>query len=161
MADVEPIPADSRGLIPHLVCDGAAAAIDFYVKAFGAVELRRHPMPTDGRLMHAEIRLGETRIYLCDDFPEMNGSKRNPQALGGSPVTLHRYVESVDDAVAQAEAAGATVTMPPQDMFWGDRYGIVTDAWGHVWSFAQVVKVLTPEEMEKAAAEAFGPGGGA
>ena len=152
-----PIPPGSEGLIPHLVVKGAAEAVEFYKKAFGAEGLRRSPGPDGERLMHAELQVGRARLYLCDDFPEFCGGKeRNPLALGGSPVVLHQYVKDVDAAIAKAEKAGATVTMPAQDMFWGDRYGTVLDPYGHTWSFATHVSDPTPEEMAAAAAKAFG-----
>ncbi|MBL8878841.1 MAG: VOC family protein [Phycisphaerales bacterium] len=125
------------GLVPHLVVQGASDAIEFYKKAFGATELIRMPAQDGKRLMHAELSIGPSTLYLCDDFPEFCGGKsRAPKSLGGTPVTIHQYVQSCDEAMAKAAAAGATVTMPAQDMFWGDRYGQVTDPFGHHWSFA-------------------------
>jgi len=106
--------------------------------------------------MHAKIKISGSLIYICDDFPEMcGGTERNPLALKGTPCTLHFYVANTDDAMAKAEQAGATVTMPAQDMFWGDRFGTVQDPFGHAWSFATHIKDLTPEEIEQAAAAAF------
>jgi PhnB protein len=138
--------AEKIGLIPHLVVKGAAKAIEFYKVGLGAVELGRMPVD-DGRLMHACIQIGEARVFLCDDFPEYcGGVARSPQ--GPSPVTLHLCVDDVDAAIAQAAAAGATVTMQPEDMFWGDRYGQIIDPFGHAWSFSAP---LTPER--KAIAE--------
>ena len=157
MSDVRPIPEGFEGMIPHLVIKGASEAIEFYKKAFGAEETWRSPAPDGERLMHAEIRIGGSVVFLCDDFPEYcGGSCRDPKSLGNSSVTVHRYVEDCDEAVKRAEAAGATVTMPPQDMFWGDRYAVVSDPFGHCWSFATHVKDVTPEEMAEAAQEAFG-----
>jgi uncharacterized glyoxalase superfamily protein PhnB len=153
----KPIPEGCEGLIPHLVVNDGAAAIDFYKKALGAEELFRMPAPDGKKLMHAEIRVGGKVIFLCDDFPEMCGGKsRTPKSLGGSPVTIHQYVKDCDAAIKKAERAGATVTMPAADMFWGDRYGTVTDPFGHAWSFATHIKDLTPAEMAKAAEAAFG-----
>ena len=150
------IPEGCEGLIPHLVCKGASEALDFYKNAFGGEELCRMPAP-DGRLMHAELRIGQSTVYVCDDFPEMCGGKeRNPLALGNTAVVIHRYVEDCDAAIKQAADAGATVSMPPQDMFWGDRYGQVTDPYGHIWSFATHTKDMTPEEMAAASAQMFG-----
>ncbi len=106
--------------------------------------------------MHAELKIGSSSVYLNDDFPEYsNGKSRTPTSLGGSPVVIHRYVEDCDAVVKQAEKAGAKVTMPPQDQFWGDRYGTIRDPFGHVWSFATHVKDVTPEEMARAMEEAF------
>ena len=130
-------PPPPRGIVPHLVVAGATAAIEFYKKAFGAVEIMKMPAEDGTRLMHAEMRIGDSIFYLCDDFPEWcGGKKKDPKTLGASPVTMHQYVPDVDASIKKAADAGATVSMPAQDMFWGDRYGQVTDAWGHVWSFA-------------------------
>lgn len=153
---VDPIPEGFHTVTPHLVIDGAARAIDFYARAFGAEEVLRMPAPDGQRLMHAEIRIGDSRIMLADDFPEFcGGVSRHPGTLGGSPVTVHLYVKDVDATMARAEKAGATVTMPATDMFWGDRYGKVLDPFGHDWSIATHVADPTPEEMEAAAKAAF------
>ena len=152
------IPPGHEGLIPHLVCDPCADAIEFYKKAFGAQELNRAPAPDGRRIMHAAMRIGGGIVFLVDDFPEFCGGKASsPKALKGTPVTIHRYVEDCDAAVKRAADAGATVQMPPDDMFWGDRYGVVTDPFGHSWSFATHVKDLTPAEMEAGMKEAFAP----
>lgn len=149
-------PIPQTGIIPHLVVNDANAAIDFYTRAFGAEELCRMPAPDGKKLMHAELKIGDNLVYLCDDFPEMcGGRERAATALGGSPVTVHQYVKDCDAAIDLAERAGATVTMPAADMFWGDRYGNVTDPFGHHWSFATHIKDMTPEEMAEAAAGAF------
>lgn len=140
-----PIPEGMHSLTPHLVCDGAAKAIEFYQAAFGAVEAMRLPGP-GGRLMHAALRIGDSALMLVDEFPEMGSV--GPQALKGSPVTLHLFVPDVDATMAQAERAGATVTMPAQDMFWGDRYGQLTDPFGHRWSVATHQHDLTPEQIQ-------------
>ncbi|MTV39436.1 VOC family protein [Duganella radicis] len=129
---------------PHLVCEGAADAIEFYKKAFNAVEIMRMP-GENGRLMHAAIKIGDSTIMLADDFPQYGGF--GPKALKGSPVTLHLNSPDVDAAFQQAVDAGASVRMPPADMFWGDRYGQVTDPFGHHWSIATHIKDMTPEEM--------------
>jgi PhnB protein len=138
------------------VVEDAAKAIEFYKVAFGATELYRSAAPDGKRLMHAHLTLGESHIYLCDDFPEYReGVKRDPNSLGGSPVTIHQYIEDCDAAIERAEKAGATVIMKPVDMFWGDRYGMVQDPFGHTWSFATHVKDVSSEEMAAAAEEAF------
>jgi PhnB protein len=121
----------------HLVVGGATKAIDFYKAAFGAEELVRMPAEDGKRLMHACLKVGESELMLCDDFPEYcGGTSKDPLKLGGTGVTLHQYVPDADAAIAKAAAAGATVTMPAQDMFWGDRYGQIKDPFGHTWSFA-------------------------
>ena len=157
---VKPVPDGFRSVTPHLTVEGAAAAIEFYKKAFGAVELSRMPASDGKRLMHAMIRVGDSVIMLNDAFPEMGG--KGPKALGGTPVTVHLYVPDSDKVFAQAVAAGATVVMPIADMFWGDRYGQVTDPFGHCWSIATKKKDMTPEEMAaagKAALAAMGKPG--
>ena len=144
-----------NGLIPRLVVDNCAEAISFYKKAFGAVEIARSAEPDGHRIVHAELRIDEQTIYLSDDFPERGGGRRRtPAALGGTPVTLHRFVEDCDAAVHLAQLAGADVTMSPRDMFWGDRYASVTDPFGHSWTFATHVRDLTPEELAEAARQA-------
>jgi len=147
---VDRIPAGCSGLIPHLKCGDAAAAIEFYKKAFGAVEVSRM-MAMDGkRIMHAALTLNGQLLFLADEFPEFCGGKElNPKALGGTPIVLHRYVDDCDAAIAQAEKAGATVEMPASDMFWGDRYGVIIDPFGFTWSLATHQRDLTPEQMDK------------
>jgi uncharacterized glyoxalase superfamily protein PhnB len=145
-----PIPEGMHSLTPHLICNGAAAAIEFYKKAFGAVELVRLPGP-QGKLMHGSVRIGDSTLMLVDDAPEWN--MLGPKALKGSPVTIHLYVPDVDATVAQAVAAGAKITMPVADMFWGDRYGTLEDPFGHRWSVATHTRDTTPEEMKDAMAK--------
>ncbi|MDR3660660.1 MAG: VOC family protein [Mycobacterium sp.] len=140
-------------LAPHLVVGDGAAAIDFYVKAFGATELGRVPGP-DGKLMHAALTISGANVYLNDDFPEMCGGKsQTPKAFGGTPVTIHLQVADVDGAFQRAIDAGATELMAPADMFWGDRYGQVEDPFGHHWSLAQTVREVSPEEIATAMAQ--------
>jgi uncharacterized glyoxalase superfamily protein PhnB len=154
-----PIPPGREGLIPHLVCSPCADAIEFYKRAFGAEEISRAPAPDGQRLMHAEIRLGGRPVFLVDDFPEYcAGKSETPKALGGTPVTIHRYVEDVDASIKRAEQAGATVKMPAADMFWGDRYGVVVDPFGHQWSLATHISDPTPDEMAQAMQAAFAQG---
>jgi PhnB protein len=137
-------------VLPHLVVDDAPAAIDFYVKAFGAVEQGRVPGP-DGKLIHAAVNINGSIVMLNDDFPEMSGGKSmTPRALGGSPVTIHLVVTDVDKKFQQAVDAGATVVMPLDDMFWGDRYGVLQDPFGHQWSLGQPVREVSMEEIEAA-----------
>lgn len=142
----KPIPDGMHSLTPHLICAGAADAIAFYGRAFGAVELSRLGAP-DGRVMHASLRIGDSVLMLNDEWPEMGAL--GPTKLGGSAVTIHLYVPDVDAAMAQAAAAGATVRMPAADMFWGDRYGLVVDPFGHQWSLATHKEDLTPEQIRE------------
>jgi uncharacterized glyoxalase superfamily protein PhnB len=152
----QPIPTGQEGLIPHLVCDSCSEAIAFYKKAFGAEEMHRMPAPDGRRLMHAAIRIGKSFVFLVDDFPEHCGGKsQSPKGLNGTPVTIHQYVVDCDAAIKRAADAGAKVIMPAQDMFWGDRYGLVTDPFGHNWSFASHIKDMTPAEMQSAMKQAF------
>lgn len=137
-------------VLPHLVVDDAAAAIDFYVKAFGATELGRVPGP-DGKLIHAALTINGSTVMLNDDFPEFNGGKSTtPKALGGTPVTIHLTVTDVETKFARAVEAGAEVVMPLEDQFWGDRYGMVRDPFGHQWSLGQPVREVSPEEIAAA-----------
>jgi len=144
---VKPIPEGMHSITPHLVCEGAAEAIEFYKKAFDAVENGRMPTP-DGKIMHAQIRIGDSPLMLVDAFPDMGAF--GPKALKGSPVTIHLYVEDADKTFDQAVAAGATVRMPLADMFWGDRYGQLEDPFGHRWSIATHVRDVTQSEMREA-----------
>jgi uncharacterized glyoxalase superfamily protein PhnB len=135
---------------PHLICAGASDAIEFYKRAFGAVELSRMP-GADGKIMHASIRIGDSVIMLNEEMPEWGAL--GPKALKGSPVTIHLYVEDADAAFEKAVGAGAKVTMPLDDMFWGDRYGKLEDPFGHQWSIGTHVRDVTPEEMQAAMKE--------
>lgn len=156
MSKVQPIPPGQENLIPHLVCSPCTEAIEFYKKAFGAEEIRRAPAPDGRRIMHAELRIDKSSVFLVDDFPEYCGGKSSTAtALKGTPVTIHRFVENCDAAVKRAQEAGATVQMPPADMFWGDRYAIVVDPFGHKWSLATHIKDMTPGDMQEAMKAAF------
>jgi PhnB protein len=136
---------------PMLTVSDGAAAIDFYVKAFGAEELGRVPGPDGKRLFHAAVRINGALVMLNDDFPEMNdGKSATPEALGGSPVTIHLTVADVDQKFQRAIDAGATVVMPLDDMFWGDRYGELRDPFGHLWSMGQPIREVSPEEIQQA-----------
>ena len=137
---------------PALTVRNGAGAVEFYKRAFGAEELGRMPAPDGKKLMHAALRIGDSMLMLADDFPEFcGGVKRNPKTLGETPVTLHLYVQDCDAAMKRAEQAGATVTMPLADMFWGDRYGQVKDPFGHTWSLATPQRTLTGDELAEAA----------
>lgn len=144
------IPEGYHTITPHLVCEGAANAIAFYQQAFGAVEIGRLATP-DGRIAHAELRIGDSRLMLADAFPEMGS--RGPLALGGSATVMHLYVPDADAAWDQAIAAGASAVMPLADMFWGDRYGQLADPFGHKWSVATRLREVTPAEMQEAMAQ--------
>jgi PhnB protein len=138
------IPPGMHTVTPHLVCAGAAEAIDFYKAAFGATEVTRLP-GTNGKLMHAMIRLGDSSIMLAEEMPEWGSF--GPLSLKGSPVTVHLYVDDADAFATRAVAAGARIKMPVTDMFWGDRYGQLEDPFGHHWAIATHVRTVTESEM--------------
>ena len=148
----KPIPEGYHSVSPALTIDGAAEAIDFYERAFGAKERLRMPGP-DGEIAHAELEIGDSVVMLSDPFPQ--SSVKPPSQLGGTTVGIFVYVEDVDAVFQQAVEAGATVTMPVDDMFWGDRFGSVTDPYGHHWSLATHVEDVPPEEMEERAKQAM------
>ncbi len=147
MATKKPIPDGMTAVTPHLVCAGAADAIEFYKKAFGAADEARLPGP-DGKLMHALIRIGGAAIMLVDESPDWG--MLGPKALKGSPVTIHLYVPDVDAFVERAVNAGAKLTMPVADMFWGDRYGTLEDPFGHRWSVATPQREVSMDEAAQA-----------
>jgi PhnB protein len=154
-AQVKPVPDGMHSVTPHLICAGAADAIEFYKKAFGAIELTRLPAQS-GKLLHASIRIGDSTVMLSDEFPAMGGL--GPKSLKASPVTIHLCVEDADALAARAVAAGAKVTMPVADMFWGDRYGQLEDPFGHRWSVGTHVRDVKPEEVQQAVRSMGGPG---
>ena len=141
------LPKGMNVLSPHLVCDGAADAIDFYKKAFGAQEMMRLPGP-DGRLAHASITICGCSVLLVNELPEYG--LLSPKTLKGTPVTLHLFVPDVDAFVARAVEEGATVTMPIADMFWGDRYGVIKDPFGHCWSVATHLRDMSLDDIQAA-----------
>ena len=144
-------PAEFSAVTPQLVVRGAARAIEFYRRAFGAHELLRNHAPDGERIMHAELLLGAGRVLLHDEFPDRGVV--GPEALGGTPVTLHLTVDDADAAFARAVDAGAEVVMPLQDTFWGDRYAIVRDPFGHRWSIAAPIEDLSPRQLQGRAAD--------
>jgi len=149
--------SECTSFVPHIVVSNAAAAIDFYKKAFGAKEVERFTAPGTNKIMHAALEINGGRLFLNDDFSEsMGGEPTTPEALGGSPVTLHLQVENADAAWAKATAAGAEVVFPLKDQFWGERYGQLRDPFGHKWSISHTVSKPTPEELERGAKESFG-----
>ena len=153
MTDVSPVPEGYHSVTPYLLIDGAAAAIEFYQEAFGAEEILRMPTP-DGKIAHAEIRIGDSMIMLADATPE----RVSPKKLGDSPVMLHLYVPDVDAVFAQAIKAGATVETPVTDQFYGDRNGNLIDPFGHRWGVSTHKEDLSLEEVQERAAKLFGGG---
>lgn len=150
--NVKPTPEGYHTITAHLVLNDAARAIEFYQKAFGAKPLGVHKTP-DGRVMHAELQIGDSRLMLADEFPGMGSS--SAKTLGGSPVVLNIYVPNVDAVFNQAVSAGATVTMPLADQFWGDRYGQLKDPFGHNWALGTHIEDVSPQELEKRASQMF------
>lgn len=144
------VPPGMHSITPHLVCDGAAAAIDFYQRAFGATDAMRLPGP-DGKIMHAQVRIGDSAVMLVDE--NRTCGMLGPKSVGGTPVTIHLYVDDVDTVYQRAVAAGATAKMPPSDMFWGDRYGVLEDPFGHHWSLATHQRDVSADEMQQAMRE--------
>jgi PhnB protein len=149
---VQPVPEGYHTVTPYLAVDDATAAIDFYQRAFGAKERGRMAAP-DGKIGHAELEIGDALIMLSDPFPQFQA--RPPKEIGGTSVGVFLYVDDVDAVYKQAIDAGATSTMEPADQFWGDRFGSVTDPFGHSWQIATHVEDVSPEEMAKRAEEAF------
>ncbi|MFG2989462.1 VOC family protein [Streptomyces sp. NPDC048257] len=149
---VKPIPEGYQRITPYLCVDGAAAAIDFYVAVFGATERMRMPAP-GGKIGHAELEMGNSVIMLADEYPEFGF--RSPKAVGGTPVTLHLYVEDVDAVFTAALSLGATELSAVKDEFYGDRTGQLEDPFGHRWNVATHVEDVSPEEMEKRGKEAM------
>jgi PhnB protein len=156
MASVKSIPEGYHSITPYLAIAGAADAIAFYKKAFGATEVMRMAAP-GGKVGHAEVEIGGSRIMLSDEYPDMGF--RGPKAIGGSPVGLHLYVEDVDAVTRQAVAAGAKELRPVKDQFYGDRTGSIEDPFGHVWHIATHKEDLSPDELKRRAAEAMKQGG--
>ncbi len=145
-SNVKPVPEGYRTITPYLYVRGAAKALDFYKRAFGAVEKVRMPGP-GGSIMHAEIRIGDSMLMLGDENPERG--VKSPQAYGGPTGAIFLYVDDVDAWFKRAVGAGATAKVPPTDMFWGDRYGTLVDPFGHEWGLATHKEDLTPQQMEE------------
>jgi PhnB protein len=139
---------------PHLTVRDGVKLIEFYKQAFGAKEIRRSVAPDGKSLLHADLQIGDSRIFLNDEFLEMGA--RSPLATDGTSVQIHLYVEDVDSLYERATSAGAKVVMPLADQFWGDRYGVIEDPSGHRWALASHVKDMTPEQMKEASAAVFG-----
>ena len=147
---VQPIPEGFHTITPQLICREAIKAIEFYRKAFGAEVGTRMTGPDGKSILHAELKIGDSMIFVCDEAPDWGA--RSPQSLNGSPVSLHMYVRDADASFKRATDAGATVTMPLQDQFWGDRFGKLTDPFGHQWSIAAHIEDVSDEECAKRAA---------
>ena len=143
---VKPIPENYHAVTPYLVVQGAAKAIDFYKRIFGAQEIMRMPGP-GGKIGHAEIKIGDSIIMLADEHPEMDA--KSPQAFGGTPVSLLVYVTDVDNVFKQAVSAGAKELRPVKDQFYGDRSGTITDPFGHKWTVSTNVEDVSAEEMKR------------
>ena len=145
---ITPVPEDFHTITPQMVVKGVAAAIDWYTEALGAHELLRNTAPDGTSIMHAELLLGDSRFFVVDEFPD---SAVSPSTLGGTTVTMHLYVRDVDELFTRAVDAGATVVLPVADQFWGDRYGILLDPFGHRWSIASRIEDLSPKKLQERA----------
>lgn len=146
-ASVRAIPEGAHTITPHLTVSPAGEAIEFYKKAFGAEEICRMASPDGKAVWHAELRIGDSAFYLNDESPQCGSA--TPKTLKGTTARVHLYVENCDALFQRAVSAGATAAMPPADMFWGDRYGVLTDPFGHVWGIATHKEDLSPDEMQK------------
>jgi PhnB protein len=151
---VKRVPEGLHTVTPHLTVRDGSKLIEFYTHAFGARELRRSVAPDGKSILHAELQIGDSRIFLNDEFPEMGA--RSPLAINGTPVHIHLYVEDVDSLFQRAVSAGAQVVMPLADQFWGDRYGVVEDPSGHRWAIASHIRDTTPEQLKQATSSVFG-----
>ncbi len=154
-AKLNAIPQGMNTITPHLICAGAAEAIEFYKRAFNATEMGRLAGP-DGKLMHGAVRIGDSVVMLMDEFPQFGAM--SPKTLKGTPVSVHLYVDNADASFERAIAAGAKVIMPLDDMFWGDRYGVIEDPFGHHWSIATHIRDLSADEIKTAAQQACAQG---
>ena len=152
MPNVKPIPDSYRAITPNLVCNNAAAAIDFYKQVFGATETSRMPGP-DGKVAHAELKIGDSAFFVNDHMHGQLAPPPGPDIF--NPISLHLYVNSVDDIFKRATAAGARADMPPQDMFWGDRYARITDPFGQQWGIATHIEDVAPEDIPRRQQEFF------
>jgi PhnB protein len=148
---VRPIPEGYHSVTPYLTVNNAARAIDFYQRAFGAKKIMQMDGP-DGKISHAELKIGDSMLMLSDEMPRGN---KSPQSLGGSTVGIFLYVDNVDTVFNQAKSAGAKVDAPLEDMFWGDRFGKLTDPFGHSWALATHIEDVAPQDMKKRDQEAM------
>lgn len=155
-SNVKPVPDCTHTLTPYLCVRGAAKALDFYARAFGAQEVYRLPGP-GGAIMHAETRIGDSVLMVADENPTQGA--KSPEAYGGTPVSVMLYVPDVDAVFARATSAGAKALMPPADMFWGDRFGKLKDPFGHEWGVATHIEDISPAEMQKRMAAMGAPAG--
>jgi PhnB protein len=145
-------------LVPNITVSDGTAAIEFYKKALGAVEVSRLPAPDGRRILHAALKIGEGMLFLADEFPDLPtpDGARSPKSVGGTTVTIHLQSPDVDRTLAAAAAAGATITLPASDMYWGERYGRFRDPFGHLWSVATATRQVGAEDMAAAAKKAYG-----
>ncbi|MCI0488550.1 MAG: VOC family protein [Blastocatellia bacterium] len=152
-SEVKPIPEGFHTITPGLIVNDAAGAIEFYKEALGAEEIARMTTPDGNAIMHSELKIGNSIFFVSDEFPDMGS--RSPKTLGGTPISLNLYLEDVDASFERAVAAGAQAIMPVADMFWGDRFGMIADPFGHTWGLCTHIKDLTSEEVVEASKEYF------
>ena len=152
MSEVQKIPSGFHTITPTIFVRGAAQAIDFYKQAFGAEEICRHTTPDGSKIVHGEVKVGDSTLFICDEFPEWGAN--SPETLNGNSSAFYLYVENSDESFDRAVSAGATVVRPVEETFWGDRVGVISDPYGHKWNFSTHVRDVTPEELA-AASEQF------
>ena len=153
MSTVQPIPSGYHTITPTIFVKGAAQAIDFYKQAFGAEEVCRHTTPDGSKIVHGELKIGDSPLFICDEFPEWGAL--SPETLNGNSGAFYLYVENSDESFSRAVNAGATVIRAVEDTFWGDRVGAVGDPYGHKWNFSTHVRDVSPEEMAAASEKFF------
>lgn len=154
MSEVQPIPSGYHTVTPSIFVKGAAQAMDFYKQAFGAEEVCRHTTPDGSKVMHGELQIGDSKLFIADEFPEFG--MLSPQSLNSNSVTFYIYVENCDEFFNRAVSAGAAAFRALEDTFWGDRVGMISDPYGHKWNISTHVRDVTPEEMAAASAEFCG-----
>ena len=153
MSEVQRIPSGFHTITPTIFVRGAAQAIEFYKQAFGAEEISRHTTPDGSKVVHGELKVGDSHLFICDEFPEWGA--QSPETLNGNSGAFYLYVENSDESFNRAVNAGATIIRPAEDTFWGDRVGVISDPYGHTWNFSTHVRDVTPEEMAAASEKFF------
>ncbi|HKQ04710.1 MAG TPA: VOC family protein [Blastocatellia bacterium] len=153
MSEVRRIPSGFHTITPTIFVRGAAQAMEFYKQAFGAEEISRHTTPDGGKVVHGELKVGDSHLFICDEFPEWGA--QSPETLNGNSGAFYLYVENSDESFNRAVNAGAAIIRPVEETFWGDRVGVISDPYGHKWNFSTHVRDVTPEEMAAASAKFF------
>lgn len=153
MSEVQRIPSGFHTITPTIFVRGAARAMEFYKQAFGAEEISRHTTPDGSKVVHGELKIGDSRLFICDEFPEWGA--QSPETLNGNSSAFYLYVENSDESFNRAVNAGAAIVRPVEETFWGDRVGVISDPYGHKWNFSTHVRDVTPEELTAASEKFF------